>query len=110
MIHRCVWYNGHALTIYVSFMVKCVCYMGLRSNSCFKTSTVLTGGHCRTDIISGVGHPRLDLVVLLVLCTVVYNIWDTGIVLQVPWEGLGLGNGGNGDGKGFSTNHPNFWQ
>jgi hypothetical protein len=27
-------------------------------------------GHYRTDVISGVGHLRLDLVVLLVLCTI----------------------------------------
>jgi hypothetical protein len=31
----------------------------------------LMGSHYMIDIISGVGHPRSDLVVLLVLCTVV---------------------------------------
>jgi hypothetical protein len=35
------------------------------------------------NIISGVGHPRSDLVVSLVLCMVACNIWGTGIVLQV---------------------------
>jgi hypothetical protein len=31
-------------------------------------------GHYRMDIISNVGHLRLDLVVPLVLCTVCYTI------------------------------------
>jgi hypothetical protein len=44
----------------------------------------LMGGHDRTDFISGVGYPRLDSVVLLVLCMVVCNGWGTSIVLQVP--------------------------
>jgi hypothetical protein len=43
-------------------------------------------GHYKTDIISSVGHPRLDLVVPLVLYTVACNGWDTDIVLQVPWD------------------------
>jgi hypothetical protein len=25
MVHQYVWYNGYGLTIYVSFMVKCMC-------------------------------------------------------------------------------------
>ena len=29
-------------------------------------------GHYKTDVISGVGHPRLDSAVLLVLLTVCY--------------------------------------
>jgi hypothetical protein len=58
--------------------------MGLGSNGCLVTSTVLMGAHCKTDIISGVGHPRWDLVVPLVLCAVAYNIRSTGVVLQVP--------------------------
>ena len=44
----------------------------------------LKGSHYRTNIISGVVHPRLDLVMPLVLYTVAYNGWGTGIVLQVP--------------------------
>jgi hypothetical protein len=40
-------------------------------------------GHYRVDIISGVGHPRLDVVVLLVLYTVAYNIRGTSVVLQI---------------------------
>jgi hypothetical protein len=57
----------------------CVCYMG-----CFVTSIALIGDHYRTYIISGVGHPRSDSVVLLVLWTVVYNIRGTDVVLLVP--------------------------
>jgi hypothetical protein len=30
-------------------------------------------GQCRTDIVRGVGHPRSDSVVLLVLCVVACN-------------------------------------
>jgi hypothetical protein len=63
----------------------CVCYMGLGSNGCFMASVALTGGHYRTDIISGVGHLRSDLVVPLMLCMVAYNIWGISVVLLVPW-------------------------
>jgi hypothetical protein len=62
----------------------CVCYIGLGSNSCFMADAALIGSHYMTNIISGVGHPRLDSVVPLVLCTVVYNIRGIGVVLQVP--------------------------
>ena len=34
----------------------------------------LKGNHYMMDIISGVGHQKLDLVVPLVLCTVACNI------------------------------------
>jgi hypothetical protein len=57
--------------------------MGLGFNGCFMAGVVLTGGHYRMKIISGVGHSRLDSVVPLVLCTVAYNIRGTGVVLQV---------------------------
>jgi hypothetical protein len=56
-------------------MIKCVCYMDIGSNGCFVTSAALMGNHYRTNIISSVGHPRSDLVVPLVLCMIVYNIW-----------------------------------
>jgi hypothetical protein len=62
-------------------MVKCVCYIGLVSNGCFVIGAALKGGHYRTYIISNVGHPRSDLVVPQVLCTVTYNIRGTGVVL-----------------------------
>ena len=65
-------------------MVKCVHYMGLRSNGYFVISAALMGNYYRTYIISGVGHPRLSSVVPLVLWTVVYNIQGIGVVLQIP--------------------------
>jgi hypothetical protein len=44
----------------------------------------LNARHYRVDIISDVGHPKSDSVVLLVLCTITCNGWGTIIVLQVP--------------------------
>jgi hypothetical protein len=52
----------------------------------FVAGTALTSGHYRLDIISGVGHPRSDSVMPLVLCTVTCNGCGTGIVLQVTWD------------------------
>jgi uncharacterized membrane protein len=49
----------------------------------FVASAALTDSHYKTDIISSVGHPRTNSVVPLVLCTIVCNIRDTGVVLQV---------------------------
>ena len=49
----------------LDYMVKYVCYMGFGSNGCFMVGIALTGGHYRTYIISGLGHPRLDSAVLL---------------------------------------------
>ena len=60
--------------------------MGLGCNGCFMTGEALTSGHYKTDIINGVGHPRSNPVGPLVLCTVAYNIRDTGVVLQVSWD------------------------
>ena len=62
--------------------------MGLRPNDFFVTGATLMDGHYKMDIISGVGHPRLDLVVPLVLCTIAYNISGIGIVLQVPRDSV----------------------
>jgi hypothetical protein len=79
-MHCMIWYTGTfgitaiGLLYKLDDMVKCVCYMGFVSNGCFMASTALTGGHYRTNIISGVGRLRSNSVVLLVLCTVVYNI------------------------------------
>jgi hypothetical protein len=78
--------NGYVFTIYVNFIVRCVCYMCLGSNGCFMADAALTNCHYRMDIISGVGHLRSDSIVLLVLCTVAYNIRGTSIVLQVPQD------------------------
>ena len=48
----------------------CVC-VGFGSNGFMtKAQPFPMDGHYRTDVISGVGNPRLDLVVPLVLCTV----------------------------------------
>jgi hypothetical protein len=58
MVHWYVRDNGHGLTIYVNSMVKCVCYMGLRSNDCFVANAALMSGHYRISIISSVGHLR----------------------------------------------------
>ena len=69
-------------------MVKCVYYMGLRSNGCFMANVALMGGHYKMDIISNVGHLRLDSVMPLVLCMVVCNIQGTGVVLQVPHDSV----------------------
>jgi hypothetical protein len=44
-------------------------------------NAALTGGHYKTDIISGMGHPRSNSVVPLVLCTVAYNIQVIDVVL-----------------------------
>jgi hypothetical protein len=46
----------------------------------------LTDGRYRMDIISGVGYPRSDSVMPLVLCMVAYNIQGIGVVLQVPQD------------------------
>jgi hypothetical protein len=68
--------------------------MGLGSNGCFMAGTALTGCHYRTNIINGVGHPRSDLVVSLMLYTVAYNIRSTSVVLQVPRNNANpVGNG-----------------
>ena len=62
-------------------MVKCV-YGGFGSNGFVtKTQPFPMDGHFRTYIISGVGHPRSNSVVPLVLCTVAYNEWGISIVL-----------------------------
>jgi hypothetical protein len=81
MVYQYVHDNSHGLTIYVNFMVKCVCYMGLGSNGSFMASVALTGSHYKTDIINGVSHSRSDSVMQLVLCTVAYNIQGTSVIL-----------------------------
>jgi hypothetical protein len=68
----------------------CVCYMSLGSIGCFMANATLMGGHYRTNIISSVGHLRLNLVVPPVLCTVAYNIWGIDVVLHVPWDSANL--------------------
>jgi hypothetical protein len=94
MVHQYVWDNDHELTIYVNFMVKCVCYISLVSNGCFMASTTLMNGHYKMDIISAVGHLRSDLIMSLVLCTVVYNIQDTDVILQVTRDSINFAENG----------------
>jgi hypothetical protein len=77
-LHRMTWYtgtcdsNGYGLTIYVSFMVKCVCYTGLWIHW-FRDpgATILNGSVTigRTSLV-GVGHSRSNSIVPLMLCTV----------------------------------------
>jgi hypothetical protein len=43
----------------------------------FMANIALVGGHYGTNIISSVGHPRSDSAMLLMLCTVMYNIQGT---------------------------------
>ena len=70
MVHQYVRYNDHGLIIRVNFMVKCVC-VGFRSNGFVtKTQPFPMDGHYRTDITSGVGHPRSNSVMPLMLCMV----------------------------------------
>jgi hypothetical protein len=71
MVHRYVLYNGHRLIIHISFMVNvCVCE-GFGSNGfVIKMQPFPIDGHYRTDVISGVGHPKSDSIVSLVLRTV----------------------------------------
>jgi hypothetical protein len=52
------------------------------------------GGHYRTNIISSVGHPRLDSIVPLVLCTGSMQWFGHGIVLQVPQDSDNLAENG----------------
>jgi hypothetical protein len=68
--------------------------MGLESNGCFMIVAALTGGYYRTNIISDMGHRRSDSIVPLVLCTVAYNIWGTGVVSQIPRDSANPGGKG----------------
>jgi hypothetical protein len=46
-------------------------------------------GHYRMDVINGVHHSGLNLIVPLVLRTVCFvQLLGIGIVLQVPWDNV----------------------
>ena len=60
----------------------------------FVASATLMSGHYRTYITNGVGHLSSDLVVPLILCMTMYNIWGTSIVLQVPQDNANLAENG----------------
>jgi hypothetical protein len=72
------WYTGTCGTIAIGLLYG----LTLWSNVCvgFGSTDFVTkaqpfpmNGHYRMDIISGVGHPRSDSIMLLVLCTVACN-------------------------------------
>jgi hypothetical protein len=81
-LHRITWYigtcgsNGYRLTICISFMIKCVCYTGLWINWFRDHGVTIFNGSVTIEQTSlvGVGHPRSDLVVPLILCIVYYVI------------------------------------
>jgi hypothetical protein len=65
MVHWYVQYNGHELTIHVSFMVN------FGSNGFMtKMQPFPMDGHYRRNVNSGMGHLRLDSVMPLMLSTV----------------------------------------
>jgi hypothetical protein len=71
MIHCYMRYNGHRLTIRVNFMVNVCVLRGFGSNGFVtKMQPFPMDDYYRTGVISGVGHPRSDSIVLLVLRTV----------------------------------------
>ena len=83
------WYTGmsgsnsHGLTIYVSFMVKCVCYTRLwiywfrDYGATIPNSTVTIG---RTSL-AGVGHSRPDPIMPLMLCSVFFHAMAGALAL-----------------------------
>ena len=80
------WYIGTCeitiMALQVNSMVKRVCvYMGLESNSYSWLAQSCLICYYRINIISSVGHPRSDLIGLLVLWTVPYNGQGTDIRL-----------------------------
>jgi hypothetical protein len=93
-LHHMTWYtdtcgsNGHGLTIHVSFMVKCVYYMGLwihwfRDHGATIPNGLVTIG--RTSLV-GVGHSRLDSIMPLMLRTV---YWSMAGALALYYRSLG---------------------
>ena len=77
-LHRMTWYtgtcnsNGHGLTIHVSFMVKCVCYMGLWIHWFRDHNATIPNGSVTIGQMSlvAIGHSRSDSIVSLMLRTV----------------------------------------
>jgi hypothetical protein len=73
MVHQYVQYDGHGLTIRVSFMVNvCVGGGGRFGSNGFvtKMQPFPIDGYYRMNVISGVGSQRSDSVVPLMLRTV----------------------------------------
>ena len=69
------WYTGTCnimatgLLYGLTLWSMCVC-VDFGSGFMIKTQSFPMDGHCRTDVISDVGHPRSDSVMPVVLCTV----------------------------------------
>jgi hypothetical protein len=69
----------------------CVLYGGFGLNGFVtKVQPFPMDSHYKMDIISGVGHPRSDSIVPLVLCKVACNGWGVSIVLQVLRDSVNL--------------------
>ena len=62
--------SGNELIIWVNFMVKCVCVGFGYNDFVTKIQPFPMDGHYRTYVISGMGHPRSNSIVPLVLCMV----------------------------------------
>jgi hypothetical protein len=79
-LHYMTWYtgicgsNGHGLTKYVSFMVRCVRYMRVVDPLVRDLDATIPNGSVTTGRMSlvGVGHTGSDPIVPLMLCTVCY--------------------------------------
>jgi hypothetical protein len=84
-LHRMTWYTGMCGVMAMSLLYMLEFYgqmcelYGPWIQWLFVAGAALMGGHYRIDIISGVGHPRLDSVIPLVLYTIAYNGWGIGI-------------------------------
>jgi hypothetical protein len=70
MVHQYMRYNGNGLIIRVNFIVKCVCVGFGSIGFMTKMQPFPIDGHYRMDIISGVGYPKSDLIMSLVLCMI----------------------------------------
>ena len=79
-LHRMTWYTGRCEIatmglLYMLTLWSNVCIIwALDPMVVLVTNATLMSSHYRTNIISSVGHPRLDSVMLLVLCAVTYNM------------------------------------
>jgi hypothetical protein len=67
--------------MYVLALWSNVCVIWALDLIIIVASATLMDDHYRTNIISSVGHSRLDSVMPLVLCTIICNGWGTDIVL-----------------------------
>jgi hypothetical protein len=75
-----IWYTGMCSIMVMGLLYgltlwsMCVCE-GFGSNGFMtKAQSFPMDGHYRTNIISSIGHPRLDSVIHLVLCIVAHTM------------------------------------